>query len=120
MVRIDATADDSLAAMRARSRLGMAIAAIIRMIATTMSNSISENPFCFLIILRMPQDRNCEFRNGIVKTVACFVPNREVPIWNRDPRIWMFSVHPRFSTRGHVQEGKRGVDHVIKKIKEHR
>src|ERR1700747_354181 len=42
-------AADSLAAIRARSRLGMAIAAMIRMIATTMSNSISEKPCCFRI-----------------------------------------------------------------------
>jgi hypothetical protein len=43
-VRIDATEDDSFAAMRARNRLGIAIAAIIKMIATTMSNSMSEKP----------------------------------------------------------------------------
>src|ERR1700740_1627246 len=49
MVRIDSTAEDSLAAMRARSRFGMAMAAIIRMIATTINNSISEKPFCFCI-----------------------------------------------------------------------
>src|ERR1700693_2577173 len=49
MVRSELTADDSLAAMRARSRFGMAIAAIIRIIATTISNSISEKPFCFRI-----------------------------------------------------------------------
>src|SRR5712692_3375055 len=47
MVRIELTADDSLAAMRARSKFGIAIAAMIRMIATTISNSISEKPFCF-------------------------------------------------------------------------
>src|SRR6266496_5722198 len=46
MVRIDATADDSLAAMRARSKFGIAIAAMIRMMATTINNSISENPLC--------------------------------------------------------------------------
>lgn len=46
-VRIDATEDDSFAAIRARNRFGMAIAAIIKMIATTMSNSMSEKPFCF-------------------------------------------------------------------------
>ena len=51
MVRIELTADDSLAAIRARSKLGMAIAAMIRMIATTISNSISEKPFCFRISL---------------------------------------------------------------------
>src|ERR1700685_1929189 len=51
MVRIEATADDSLAAMRARSRFGIAIAAMIRMMATTISSSISEKPFCFFILL---------------------------------------------------------------------
>src|SRR5215470_13888136 len=49
MVRIDETADDSLAAMRARSKFGIAIAAMIRMIATTISSSISEKPLCFRI-----------------------------------------------------------------------
>src|SRR4029077_7204895 len=49
MVRMDATADDSLAAMRARSKFGIAMAAMIRMIATTISSSISEKPFCFRI-----------------------------------------------------------------------
>src|SRR5437899_3177377 len=46
---MELAADDSLAAMRARSRFGMAIAAIMRMIATTISNSISEKPLCFFI-----------------------------------------------------------------------
>src|SRR5690348_18360662 len=50
MVRIELAADDSLAAMRARSRFGIAMAAMIRMIATTISNSISEKPFCFRIV----------------------------------------------------------------------
>src|SRR5579859_6581276 len=50
MVRTDPTADASLAAIRERSRFGIAIAAIIRMIATTISNSINEKPFCFLFI----------------------------------------------------------------------
>jgi hypothetical protein len=58
MVRIELTADDSLAAIRARSKLGMAMAAMIKMIATTISNSISEKPFCFrisffLLVLRV-------------------------------------------------------------------
>jgi hypothetical protein len=52
MVRIEPTADASLAAMRARSKFGIAMAAMIKMIATTISNSINEKPFifCFLII----------------------------------------------------------------------
>ncbi len=44
MLRMALTAEASLAAIRARSRLGMAIAAMIRMIATTISSSIRENP----------------------------------------------------------------------------
>jgi len=44
MVRIAAAADDSFAAILARHRLGIAIAAIKSMIATTIISSISENP----------------------------------------------------------------------------
>src|SRR5208282_162132 len=55
MVRSDATADDSFAAIRARNRFGMAIAAMIKMIATTISNSISEKPFCFFKCVTPPQ-----------------------------------------------------------------
>src|SRR5450432_2477594 len=54
MVRIELTEDDSLAAIRARSKFGMAIAAMIRMIATTISNSINEKPFCFRISFFLP------------------------------------------------------------------
>ena len=54
IVRIEATADASLAASFDRIRLGMAMAAMIRMIAITISNSISENPFAFLIAALFP------------------------------------------------------------------
>ena len=46
MVRSEPTADASLAAMRERSKFGMAIAAMIRMIATTICNSMSEKAPC--------------------------------------------------------------------------
>src|SRR5215472_11370816 len=49
MVRREATAEASLAAMRERIKFGIAMAAMIKMIATTISNSISEKPFCFFI-----------------------------------------------------------------------
>src|SRR6267143_2496255 len=49
MVRSEAAAEESLAAIRARIRFGIAIAAMIRMMATTISSSISEKPFCFRI-----------------------------------------------------------------------
>src|ERR1700722_15080812 len=55
MVRTALTADDSFAAMRARSRFGIAIAAIIRMMATTINNSISEKPLSRRISLQLPQ-----------------------------------------------------------------
>src|SRR5947199_9191897 len=51
MVRSEATAEASFAAILERIRLGIAIAAMIRMIATTISNSINEKPFCLLRIL---------------------------------------------------------------------
>ena len=44
MVRKVPTAEASLAAMRAFNRFGMAIAAMIKIIATTISSSISEKP----------------------------------------------------------------------------
>src|SRR5215467_7516221 len=40
---------DSLAAIRALIKFGIAIAAMIKMIATTMSSSIKEKPFCLCI-----------------------------------------------------------------------
>src|SRR5215471_12287113 len=49
MVRVDPIADASLAACRDFKRFGTAIAAMIPMIATTISNSISEKPFSFFI-----------------------------------------------------------------------
>src|SRR5260370_10212346 len=49
MERSEAAADESLAAIRARIKLGIAIAAMIRMMATTISSSISEKPFWFRI-----------------------------------------------------------------------
>ena len=58
-VRSEPTAEAWLAAILARSRFGMAIAAIIRMIATTIKSSISENPFCLFRIVcfsrKMPE-----------------------------------------------------------------
>src|SRR6266705_820689 len=50
MPRSEATAEASLAEIFERIKFGIAIAAIIRMIATTINNSISENPFCLDMI----------------------------------------------------------------------
>jgi len=46
MVRNDETADASFADILLRRKFGIAIAAMTRMIATTISNSMSENPDC--------------------------------------------------------------------------
>lgn len=52
IVRIDADADASFAEILARSRFGNAIAAMIRIIATTIRSSIKENPSCRFIEVR--------------------------------------------------------------------
>src|SRR5579862_690910 len=63
-----ATAAVSLAAMRLRSKFGIAIAAIIAMMATTIINSISVNPLTFMSIL-------------LSKSVLCLTSSRgAVPI----------------------------------------
>jgi hypothetical protein len=50
MVRSEPTAEASLADIFERNRFGMAIAAMIKMIATTINNSINEKPFSCLRI----------------------------------------------------------------------
>src|SRR2546430_39188 len=50
MVRKDSTADASFAAIFDLIKFGIAIAAMIRMIATTMRSSINEKPLCLVII----------------------------------------------------------------------
>jgi hypothetical protein len=51
------TAEASLADSFACSKLGIAIAAMISMIATTISNSMSENPFDEVMMLSLPSNR---------------------------------------------------------------
>src|SRR5262245_16808802 len=50
IVLIEAVAEPSLAERRALSRFGMAIAAMIKIIATTINSSINENPLLFLLV----------------------------------------------------------------------
>src|SRR5437016_376406 len=51
MVRIEPTAEASFAAIRDLRRFGIAMAAMNRMMATTISNSIREKPFCVFMML---------------------------------------------------------------------
>src|SRR5882672_12652547 len=76
MLRIADAAEDSLADILARSRFGIAIAAMIKMIATTISNSIKEKPFCFRIIC--PRLRlSCDGRLTISQvTIALCLPEK--------------------------------------------
>ena len=69
--RIEATADDSLAEMRERRKFGIAMAAMIRMIATTINNSISENPPClrFMFSLMSAYAEKTAYR-GMCKTAG--------------------------------------------------
>src|SRR5581483_10440478 len=59
IVRIEPTADASFAAMRERSKFGIAIAAMIRIIATTINNSINEKPFCLRICFSFLSHLRC-------------------------------------------------------------
>src|SRR5690242_19698352 len=84
MVRSELTADDSLAAMRARSKFGIAMAAMIRMMATTISNSISEKPFCFRI--SSPGIVQLAFRTCELNLVGRFSGLRDPPAQRDFPR----------------------------------
>src|ERR1700736_5400159 len=79
MVRSEAAAEESLAAIRARIKFGIAIAAMIRIIATTISSSISEKPFCFRIARSSPFQGRSEVRNIQRRKVlvACGGPSRD-------------------------------------------
>src|ERR1700719_2590320 len=68
MVRSPAAADESLAAILARIRLGIAIAAMIRMMATTISSLISEKPFCFRISIFSSFVSFVRFQSGHLMT----------------------------------------------------
>src|ERR1035441_7849026 len=75
-VRSEATAEASLAAILERSKFGIAIAAMIKIIATTISNSINEKPFCLFRILIAPI--------GIIENLSllyiqCFTSNNRTP-----------------------------------------
>jgi hypothetical protein len=54
IVRSEATAEASFAAIFDRIKFGIAIAAMIKMIATTINNSMSEKPFCLFLIFLAP------------------------------------------------------------------
>ena len=54
MVRMEEIADASFALIFERKRFGIATAAMTKIMVTTISNSISEKPFCLRLILVGP------------------------------------------------------------------
>src|SRR5215471_18923147 len=101
MVRTELAADDSFAAIRARSRFGMAIAAMIRMIATTISNSISEKPFCFRISIFSSSE--CDFFNLVsidrrhdLSHLPCQSRDRPELCWHQRLNVHIFRLRGAF------------------------
>jgi hypothetical protein len=64
MAWMEDTADDSLAEILARIKLGMAIAAMIKMMATTTNSSIKENPDCRTLIAAVSMAQNANRYQG--------------------------------------------------------
>src|ERR1700675_2233995 len=92
MVRTALTADDSLAAIRARSKFGIAIAAMIRMIATTISNSINEKPFCFRIYLSLSPFEMWSFADLTRDLYSAIQPPTLPPIARPEPKTYTFFI----------------------------
>src|SRR5205814_10178991 len=83
IVRSELTADDSFAAMRARSKFGIAMAAMIKIIATTISNSINEKPFCFRIVILFSVEANWSQQTDLPSYSALSQPSPESYYRNR-------------------------------------
>src|SRR6267378_3816250 len=71
MLRIEAAADDSLLAILALSKFGIAITAIVNMMATTISSSIKEKPLSLRSLFPKVQapDDDKQFMDGIRRAV---------------------------------------------------
>src|SRR5205807_9021241 len=83
MVRREETAEDSFAEILARSKLGMAMAAMIRMIATTISNSIREKPRCLFIVFGTRESTSISVLTADAQETErarCQLPVSNVPV----------------------------------------
>ena len=65
MSRTEPTADVSFAEIFARSKLGIAMAAMIRMIATTIKSSISENLYVCAFPIPISFQYNSQFGHSM-------------------------------------------------------
>src|SRR6266849_8423519 len=92
MVRSEDWAEPSFAARREARRLGIAMAAMMPIIATTMSSSISEKPFWFLFIMSFI----CSLRD---KLVFCLRATGFVSSNDRSARFFLgTNIKPRAKT----------------------
>src|SRR5260370_42356364 len=100
MVRIEATAEASLADMFERIKLGIAMAAMIKMIATTISNSISEKPFCLprigSILLGFSLDFRCttDVRITCIAEAIIIAIPMEISHHNENRHLILFEAPP--------------------------
>ena len=76
IARSEPIADASLPDMRARSRPGTAIAAMMPMMATTISSSMSVKPLALRIFMSL----SCPLRKRLFPAMNCFVSNDRVCI----------------------------------------
>src|SRR5215471_19948809 len=74
-VRKLATACDSFAACRERSRLGMAMVAMIKMIATTINSSSNEKPSLFFMPAYLQEDGHLEVDKESITSGKITAPN---------------------------------------------
>src|SRR5882757_5738314 len=87
IVRADCAVAASFAVIFDLSKFGMAMAAMIRMIATTISNSIREKPFCFFMMLDLLESFLwCQSTPdySACRTPLWVLPSGPLSVWYRD------------------------------------
>ena len=81
--------------MRARSKFGMAMAAIISTIATTINSSINEKPLCFAIGVHFPSERLIE-QNSVLPGPDTQIKLHLIGQLGPDPSVRYRSYHVSF------------------------
>src|SRR3989475_4999234 len=110
MSRRLATAAPSLARILDRIKLGTAMAAMVRITATTISSSDLENPLRPRVVLRLP---DCFARAGMPLPLASFSPHRRGrgSLWLSRPESAKFLADGRVG-RGGARTAGVGPDHA--------
>src|SRR2546427_4945150 len=110
MSRRLATAAPSLARILDRIKLGTAMAAMVRITATTISSSTSENPLRPRVVLRLP---DCFARARMTLPLAFFSAHRRRrgSLWLSRPESAKFLADGRVG-RGGARTARVGPDHA--------